>query len=223
MSGDGASQGAGASESALPASGWGGNCRGEPLVPVDRDDGTQQAPLGGETQAPAESARLRHLFRRGFQVLALATVVWLLVRITLFGLEVQNMAYGAGCHKNLLQVSLALNMYAQDWDGRLPPSSHWMDRAHSYTKTWSVLRCPAIGDKEPTHFGYAFNDRLAGRWIEKFKRPETIPLIYDSSNLARNAADPVTSLPNPPRHLRNRAVYLDHQVRIPTRQEADRR
>jgi hypothetical protein len=84
------------------------------------------------------------------------------------------MAYGAACHKNLLQVSLALNMYAQDWDGRLPPSSHWMDRAHSYTRTWSVLRCPAIGDKEPTHFGYAFNDRLAGRSIEKFKRPETI-------------------------------------------------
>jgi hypothetical protein len=58
-------------------------------VPVDRDDEIQQAPLGGETQAPAESARLRHLFWRGFQVLALATAVWLLVRTTLFGLEVR--------------------------------------------------------------------------------------------------------------------------------------
>lgn len=59
------------------------------------------------------------------------------------------------------------------------------------------------------------NNWLAGRSSEKVRKPETIPLVYDSSNLARNAADPFTSLPDPPRHRENRAVYLDHEVRIP--------
>ena len=37
-------------------------------------------------------------------------------------------------------------------------------------------------------------------------------MLYDSSNLARNATDPFTSLPNPPRHLKNNIFSLDGTI-----------
>ena len=41
------------------------------------------------------------------------------------------------------------------------------------------------------------------------RKPEKMPLAYDSSNLAKNAADHFTSLPAPSRHPQNVVLFAD--------------
>lgn len=90
-------------------------------------------------------------------------------------------------------------MYAEDADGRFPLGSRWMDATASYLKAAygdeNSLRCPAVFR---AGFGYAFNAARSRAAIPP--RPELAPLIYDSTNLARNASDRVTSLPRLGRH-----------------------
>jgi prepilin-type processing-associated H-X9-DG protein len=70
-------------------------------------------------------------------------------------------------------------------------------------------------------------DRPRGRmsawgWILSGQSSPSRPAraLYDSSNLARNASDPGTSLPNPPRHLGSVIGYADGHVSAGRRQPA---
>jgi hypothetical protein len=92
-------------------------------------------------------------------------------------------------------------MYTQDYDQRFPQSVDWMDSTYPYGKNQSLFQCPTVKAKSPTANGYAFNSRLAGKTVKEISTPALTGMIYDSSNLSRNASDPLTSLPDPARHL----------------------
>jgi len=109
------------------------------------------------------------------------------------------------CVSNVRQISTALQMYAQDYNDRLPPATIWMDASAPYVdngggKEKVDFRCPTVHVTNPTGYGYAFNSKLSHSALSTITNPSMMRLDYDSSNLRRNANDAVTSLPNPARH-----------------------
>jgi len=113
------------------------------------------------------------------------------------------------CLSNIQQVSRGMTMYAQDYDDRLPAATNWMDGITPYAesagaKDGSVLQCPTVQAVNPKAYGYAYNSKLSGARLTKLTGAALTPIIYDSSNLAKNASDPQTSLPSPPRHRARR-------------------
>jgi hypothetical protein len=123
-----------------------------------------------------------------------------------------------GCIDNAKQMAQGAQMYAQDYDDHLPAATAWMDAEAPYvdrsgTKDRPAFRCPTVANADPKAYGYAFNSQYGGKPLAKISAPATAGIVYDSTNLARNATDAVKSLPSPGRHLararRFRSVHVD--------------
>lgn len=114
--------------------------------------------------------------------------------------QAREAARTTSCLSNVKQMSLGLLMYCQDYDERMPRGSDWMDVIGPYIKNETLYHCPTVGRQDSSSYGYAYNSALALKNLGDIAQPESTTLIFDSSNLLRNAADPVTSLPQPPRH-----------------------
>ena len=107
------------------------------------------------------------------------------------------------CLKSLKGTLIGLLVYASDADDRLPPGGAWMDLAKPYGI--NEPRCPSVREGD---YGYAFNARLS---LTKLKDDgATTPMVYDSTNLARNATDAFASLPIPGRHENREGSRLDN-------------
>lgn len=126
----------------------------------------------------------------------LAAVIWPIYK------SAAPASKAAACLSNEKQLGIAAIMYANDHDNRFMPRDTWMDVIEPYSRNTEIERCPGIerekGDQGQI-YGYGFNSRLSIKDPESLGKPEELPLLYDSINLAKNASDPVTSLPNPPR------------------------
>lgn len=123
----------------------------------------------------------------------------------------------SGCMRNVQNLSRAMQLYAQDNDEHFPLGSEWMDRITKYQPDDKFYHCPSAAGVKTVRFGYAFNSTLSEQSLEKVKNPRQVPMIYDSSNLSRNATDPVTSLPDPPRHYSRKGNvigYVDGHARF---------
>lgn len=119
-----------------------------------------------------------------------------------------NTTQGSKCYSNLRNLASTASMYAADSDDTLPVADHWMDRLKVYATEDISFQCPAAKE-----FGYAFNRKLSEAKLGKIEDPDRAPLLYDSSNLAPNANDPFTSLPNPARHGRSNIAYANGRVK----------
>lgn len=126
--------------------------------------------------------------------------------------QAREAARKSGCMSNLRQLATAQEMYANDYEGRFPVASRWGDLTRPYVANPQSYRCPSVPRGQG--FGYAMNVRLSRQKANALQNPGQIPLLYDSSNLAWNAHDPVTSLPSPPRHARetNSVAFADGHV-----------
>lgn len=123
------------------------------------------------------------------------------------------------CPNNLKSLYIAFSMYTQDW-GALPPAANWLDNEDLTSKVrqneW--LHCPAVSNRHDDKYGYAYNTAVAGRSLNgkplnEMPDAAKTPLVYDSTDLAKNAHDAVTSLPHPGRHGgRNNILYCDGRV-----------
>ncbi|GMV35963.1 MAG: hypothetical protein AMXMBFR61_04710 [Fimbriimonadales bacterium] len=122
------------------------------------------------------------------------------------------------CQSRLRLLSQAALAYAEDHSGYFPPAAVWMDALRPNLSSSRSLRCPVFGS-ESDRYGYALNADLAARPLPRIAAPRLTFLLYDSANLARNAADPVTSLPPEGRHRTksgpgNNAAFADGSVRF---------
>jgi len=98
----------------------------------------------------------------------------------------------ASCLSNLKQLSMALNMYANDWGGKLPPASRWVAALKPYIKSEAVFRCPSDRSGHPVN--YAMNSRLSGRKLGDIVNPAAAIVLFDSSSESPNPADAGASL-----------------------------
>ncbi|MEP0767404.1 MAG: hypothetical protein HRF45_12815 [Fimbriimonadia bacterium] len=122
------------------------------------------------------------------------------------------------CLSHLRRLSQAALAYAEDHSGYLPPAGVWMDALRPSLSASRDLRCPKFGS-ERDRYGYALNSEIAARPLSRVAEPSRTFLLYDSANLARNASDPVTTLPPEGRHRTkagpgNNAASADGKVRF---------
>ncbi|CCW34573.1 hypothetical protein CTKA_00407 [Chthonomonas calidirosea] len=124
------------------------------------------------------------------------------------------------CPDHLRALWNAFNLYAQDWDA-LPPAAGWMDNQEIVSKVPhnADFHCPAVSNGHDDRYGYAYNEEIAGQSLgqktslKQLSNAANTPLIYDSTDLAKNATDRFTSLPKPGRHNGiDYVLYLDGHV-----------
>lgn len=91
--------------------------------------------------------------------------------------QAREAARSASCQNNLKQLSIAVQMYTQDNDGRYPISGTWEDAALPFHNDPGLLTCPSEASAKP---GYSFNaalNRLHQDWV---KAPERQPMLFES-------------------------------------------
>jgi len=111
----------------------------------------------------------------------------------------------------LHSVNIGLLMYSNDFDDVLPLAGKWVDGTLPYTKDDTIYRSPAVATRG---YGYALNSSIPGQTLPLFNSPETIVSVFDSTDLARNATDPTTTEPSPPRYSGHNTIgYLDGHVK----------
>ena len=112
------------------------------------------------------------------------------------------------CLTNLKQQGIALAVYADDSNDRLPPRDSWMDATDAYVRNERARHCPQALPKGA--YGYAFNGALDRKPLSQIEDVTTTPMAYDSVNPIRDASDLFKSLPSPGRHKgRDTVVYGD--------------
>ena len=115
-------------------------------------------------------------------------------------------ARGMTSLSNLRQIGLALTMYAESNEGRLPDADGWVD---ALLPQWSdvkdkgfhaeaLFRDPTAPGEEP--WNYAFNRALSGARLADLKDPSATVMVFESTAGVKNASDKGQSLPRPGRH-----------------------
>lgn len=104
------------------------------------------------------------------------------------------------CQASVFHMTRAFRMYADDFDDRLPPATGWMERTMVYVDKEPRFHCPAVASPGENLYGYAMNEKVSAKPLDKIDDPDETPVVYDSTNLARSVFDPVATLPRPGRH-----------------------
>lgn len=123
------------------------------------------------------------------------------------------------CTQSLSEIYKGFVSYVNINDA-LPPAAKWLDEEDflSGVQANEWLHCPAVSNRKDDKYGYAFNEALAGKKLGGKKLAEIpdaakTPLVFDSTNLAKNAHDNLTSLPKPGRHNGlNNILYCDGHI-----------
>jgi hypothetical protein len=114
------------------------------------------------------------------------------------------------CINNVKQLALGCVVYSIDHDDLMPPAATWVDSIRStlHDEGHEDLFGLACGDavwtgpprQKPIGYGYAMNRFLDRASTANLEEPASMHLIYDSSNLSRNANEYLPAFPDPPRH-----------------------
>ena len=129
---------------------------------------------------------------------ALLAVVWIVqvVKVAMdakkagFLDDVETEKYQVGRDNNLKAIQASLLLSAES-EGQLPDAGQWMDQALIRLKTSDIseeeakakLRVPG---RTPPDFGYAINDKLAGRPLDTKADAENV-LVFESAKTSWNA------------------------------------
>jgi prepilin-type N-terminal cleavage/methylation domain-containing protein len=101
--------------------------------------------------------------KRGFTLIELLVVIAIIAILAAILFPVfsraREQARKSACLSNAKQIGLAIQMYSQDWDEKLPswltpchggsPSAlTWWEQIGPYVKNWKVYECPSAGQSE---------------------------------------------------------------------------
>jgi hypothetical protein len=113
----------------------------------------------------------------------------------------------------LKQTALGILIYSNDYDDFAPIKNTWMDALLPYVKNDTLFHSPAIQAVTPNLYGYALSSTVAGQNLGAIQNPATTIMTFDSTDLTRNATDPTSTLPVPPRYGTNNTIsYADGHV-----------
>ncbi len=124
-----------------------------------------------KSQQRASSKRLLEIL----VVVAILAIVTALI-FPVFA-RAREKARQTSCLSNVKQISVALQMYAQDYDGYLPSANEWQELVQPYLNTEQVFHCPARMEGTLPH--YALSPFVAGRKLEEIAEPDTTIMIYE--------------------------------------------
>jgi prepilin-type processing-associated H-X9-DG protein len=122
--------------------------------------------------------------------------------------QAREKAKTVSCMSNQSQIARALQMYAADNDV-LPAASQWTDKVKPYLRNDYLFVCPSA---KQLKCGYAFYRPLSGRKVATIAKPETVPMLFDSSKGQFNYADEGQSLDL--RHLNGAVIsFVDGHLK----------
>ncbi len=110
---------------------------------------------------------------------------------------------------NLRQIGLALVMYPEAHEGRLPDADAWVDALLPWWKKTAQpdgsMFDPVLLFRDPSapegqRWNYAFNRALSGVKLADITNPGATVMLFESTTGIKNAADTGQSLPHPGRH-----------------------
>ncbi len=115
------------------------------------------------------------------------------------------------CLANLKSISLGAMQYAQDYDGKFPPTADWNAVLLPYYRSSQVLRCPSAGWRSAP--GYAMNKSLGSVSLKTVAAPAETAGIYESIP-GKDQAGGIELLPVPGRHIGgNNVGFADGHVK----------
>jgi hypothetical protein len=123
------------------------------------------------------------------------------------------------CLLNIWYTDVALQMYADDNDDRLPPAHGWLDRLDEYVKSSDVFECP---EAKGLDCAFAYNAALGGASLSAVADPEHTIVVFES-DVGWNAHGGPELLPDEPRHLGGDSYgFADLSVQwLPRKQNPD--
>lgn len=105
--------------------------------------------------------------RRAFTLIELLVVIAIIAILAAILFPVfsraREKARQISCLSNVKQISLAIMMYTDDYDGRFPTHSHtegygWYEPLYTYVKNAQVFQCPSlVGDDGHPDTDYNIN------------------------------------------------------------------
>lgn len=130
-----------------------------------------------------------------------------------------NRNYEGTSIDNLRAMHMGMMLYHES-EEMFPQASGWMDAIESRIQTGDMAKGENLKKLvnpdylgQPGKFGYAMNDAASRKYRDDIPEPDKTPLIFDSSDLSRNAhGEPQSLLPKPPRNGLNRGVSVNGQL-----------
>ena len=102
------------------------------------------------------------------------------------------------CLSNVKNLSLAMQMYLEDYDGRFPEADGWVEALAEYVGDESVLKCPE--DDSEARCSYGMNAALSGRTLGEIEAPEATVVFYETASPGDNPVGGAEDVVDPPRH-----------------------
>jgi len=113
--------------------------------------------------------------KQGFTLIELMVVIVIIAILVAILLPVFASARGKArqtvCLSNMRQIAVAMLLFADEHNEKLPNADSWAEAIQPYLKSHEVLRCPS--DSSDAETSYAMNPALSGK---------SLGLISDSSN-----------------------------------------
>jgi len=81
------------------------------------------------------------------------------------------------CLSNMRELALGIQMFAKDYEGRLPGTVTWAEDIRPYVQNKQIFECPERPRGEKG--GYALNPLVAGKKLEDIADPATTVLLYE--------------------------------------------
>jgi prepilin-type processing-associated H-X9-DG protein len=101
------------------------------------------------------------------------------------------------CTSNLKQLELGVQMYAQDWDQKLPPATRWATLAEPYIRNSAIYHCPSA----ESPYSYASNRALSGISLnDVYDDAATVVHLFESNAVLLNAHGGQEALADDTRH-----------------------
>jgi len=117
--------------------------------------------------------------------------------------EAASLGERQACEAQLALLQRAIEAYCAKSDDMLPDPARWFDQLTQYLPPGTTLHCPS---DTGTGVSYAMNRNLEGKRRREVAGPMGVPMFFESTSHARNAADRGESWPTPPRHLSGNVV-----------------
>lgn len=116
---------------------------------------------------------------------------------------------------NLKQTALAHEMYVTEYDGFGPSPESWMDQIAPYLLNKNERLFASVHETIEDHeYGHAYFRPLGSLKEWAVQNKEEVPLMFDSTDLRRNANGGLELLPDPPRWGEaNLMAFLDGHVK----------
>lgn len=118
------------------------------------------------------------------------------------------------CQVRLRKIGMAMALYAESNEGRLPPGDRWSDAIKPMVQGTFAYRCPSLA--EPC--GYAYHSILTFQPLNRISGPRRVPLVFDSQG-GWNRSGGLEMLDARHRDQAN-ILFLDYSVRLLSSSEA---